>query len=555
MKKIKLSEVPNYCNPFQHSLYNGNISKTVIEQQILKVLTEIKNKKNWNKKIKLQEIREKWKNEFLNRFEENVVDYAIEEALYYSDLFAKNLVPGAVDCTYIDGDSIEEGLLKELIENVAKIKDDPENQRDWHPENNSQLVNPINPSLYPIVFGRTRGLTKNVSSTKIPKWDSVIGKGEIEKVIPIKKETRYFSEKCQWLPTEFNVDATGKVKILSYINNLHPIIHEKMYDTLEKIFENFVPLFNNVLTDTCEQNNKHIKLRIDPGGYIFEEFQEYVNRIRKQEAHENGIEYVEVKAKDLDREIVREYYRTYGNNKIVKIPNPKFNPNDIPKNNIVVDLKGFRLQVIVKLSNIILTPEDPKYKGGVWHLEGMKNEEIVATGIYYYDQENITDSYLAFRQHNVRVLYSGSLGEFHSVYKVKYGGSRDNCLGEIKTIENRMICFPNIYQHKIEDFELKDKSKPGHRKILVFFLINPNKRIYSTAHIPPQQLEWHEMELMKNKNKLSELPILIIEEISKRLDWPMSLKEAKKHNKELMKERKHFAENENKLIGRMHFHN
>ena len=60
------------------------------------------------------------------------------------------------------------------------------------------------------------------------------------------------------------------------------------------------------------------------------------------------------------------------------------------------------------------TPEKPEYKGGSWHVEGMLNERIVASGIYYYDQEcvtiqtswgpalthifrNITSSELAFR--------------------------------------------------------------------------------------------------------------------------------------------------------------
>ena len=78
--------------------------------------------------------------------------------------------------------------------------------------------------------------------------------------------------------------------------------------------------------------------------------------------------------------------------------------------------------MIVKLANIVLTPSDPKYDGGVWHVrafflflflrmfcvprnfpraalqvEGMNNEAIVASGIYYYHSENISKSVLAFR--------------------------------------------------------------------------------------------------------------------------------------------------------------
>ena len=37
-------------------------------------------------------------------------------------------------------------------------------------------------------------------------------------------------------------------------------------------------------------------------------------------------------------------------------------------------------KVIVKVAEIHLTPDKPKYEGGVWHVEGMKNEDIVSTG-------------------------------------------------------------------------------------------------------------------------------------------------------------------------------
>ena len=79
-------------------------------------------------------------------------------------------------------------------------------------------------------------------------------------------------------------------------------------------------------------------------------------------------------------------------------------------------LKGRNIQVIVKLANIYLvsflpitlfrepkfltilkTPEKPSYPGGSWHIEGMLNEAIVSTGIYYDDAQNIAESSLAFR--------------------------------------------------------------------------------------------------------------------------------------------------------------
>ena len=35
-----------------------------------------------------------------------------------------------------------------------------------------------------------------------------------------------------------------------------------------------------------------------------------------------------------------------------------------------VSLKGTTIQCIIKLANIVLTPENPEYTGGKWHVEG-----------------------------------------------------------------------------------------------------------------------------------------------------------------------------------------
>lgn len=61
------------------------------------------------------------------------------------------------------------------------------------------------------------------------------------------------------------------------------------------------------------------------------------------------------------------------------------------------DFRNEGLQIIIKLSSIELTPEKPKYDGGNWHIEGMLNEHIAATALYYYDVDNVTESRISFR--------------------------------------------------------------------------------------------------------------------------------------------------------------
>ena len=43
--------------------------------------------------------------------------------------------------------------------------------------------------------------------------------------------------------------------------------------------------------------------------------------------------------------------------------------------------------------------------------------------------------------------------------------------GSVKTKAGRCIAFTNIYKHCVSPFKLVDPSRPGHRKILVFFLV------------------------------------------------------------------------------------
>ncbi|CAF5081644.1 unnamed protein product, partial [Rotaria sp. Silwood1] len=156
-----------------------------------------------------------------------------------------------------------------------------------------------------------------------------------------------------------------------------------------------------------------------------------------------------------------------------------------------IDLRGRQLQIIVKLADIILTPENPKYPGGVWHVEGMENEHIVATGIYYYFNSNITQSVLQFRTVISEPNYQQNDNRgVRIVYGLNDEAPLNQTLGEVITQENRCLVFPNIYQHRVAPFQLKDPTQSGQRKILVLFLVDPTARILSTANVPPQQSHW-----------------------------------------------------------------
>jgi len=163
--------------------------------------------------------------------------------------------------------------------------------------------------------------------------------------------------------------------------------------------------------------------------------------------------------------------------------------------------KNSGLQIIVKLASIELSPEKPEFPPGGWHVEGQMNEHIVATSLYYLDSENITESHLEFRaQTDLYQNEKWDVGQdgYHwmeSVYGVVLGGTGSPCLqhyGSVVTREGRLLAFPNVFHHRVSGFKLADPSKPGHRRFIALWLVDPLTRIINTGNVPPQQAEWWE---------------------------------------------------------------
>lgn len=207
------------------------------------------------------------------------------------------------------------------------------------------------------------------------------------------------------------------------------------------------------------------------------------------------------------------------------------------------------IQVIVKLANIHLTPSKPDYAGGSWHIEGQLNERICATALYYYDNENITDSHLAFR---TKVSTDDITSRDYSqddndgvcyLFDIERDGPGIQDIGRVLTREGRLLAFPNVLQHQVQPFSLADLTKPGHRKILALFLVDPFQRIISTANVPPQQREWWADALhQENEGGLNALPAELRQQVLDEVtDFLIGLDEAKSLRDELMEERGRFV--------------
>lgn len=518
-------DLPNFPHPFQEGGYGvGCQPKTLTELNMIRVSGTIRSKPKWFEKFKDPAIRKKWKEETLEQdlLTDKQIDYVLAELEYYDSLRDHSMEMSAVDDVWQSDQLIPDEIKQALITSVYSLENVPEKEKDWHPGTNQQILDLVHPSLFCYVNETTRIINEKDRLIALDNAVECIGLGETVDINAKSKkhssDVNYTKSRTyQWLPAEFNVSKEGQVTIESYINNLHPVENKELYGIIGQIFERFIPLFNKTLTDSSHILEKPNRIHVDPYSWYAE-------------------------ASPEDEEDDNDNY-----NRSITVPDV----NEFqmpPAGTSSIDLRGRKLQVIVKLANIILTPDNPSYPGGAWHVEGMENEHIVATGIYYYSSSNITESNLQFRTVIQEPNYEQ--GDYRGV-GIVYGLGDDlplnQSLGELITQEDRCIAFPNIYQHRVAPFQLQDPTQSGERKILVFFLVDPTIQILSTAHVPPQQAHWL-ISLLRSMKLFNQLPVLVLEKIVSFIDFPMSINQAKQHRESLMTERKYFIQQQNELL-------
>ncbi|KAJ2107533.1 hypothetical protein GGI16_001491 [Coemansia sp. S142-1] len=312
----------------------------------------------------------------------------------------------------------------------------------------------------------------------------------------------------------FRVDDNGAITIESYINNLHPVKHAALYLIIASIFSKFLPLLEQVVTDLVHPQKPGVELN----PYECYEYERpepepksgrwaYLEYLDELQAWKEDVSYVD--------------------------PQPK--PFVVPKRPISpYRLHGRRLQAIVKLSSIELTPEAHSYSSKDWNVMGLANERIIATGMFFYNVANIAPCSLTFREALRAKHYPSDSFEYYAMcfangLNIEYGdGAHDVSqeLGDVDIYEEQCVVFPNTIQYQMPELALEDATKPGHCKMLTFYFVDPSTRIPSTEIVPPQQKDWWTEDILSSEPFRS-LPLLVMDGIMDQISFPVSLKEAK----------------------------
>jgi hypothetical protein len=352
---------------------------------MMQIMSSITDKPDWDKKVSFydsssslitnttqvfdEEITSKWREEIAESGEDvspKMMDWIIKELQWKSDSFKKNGWVKVFDVGVVKSDTaISQELRQALKKAVVPFEDVPEDQKDYHPNSDQQVVDLVHPSLFPVIFGRSRILPDRIIN--LDTCLSSVGQGD---VLPVPSEDqithtprygygyratpREYSQKFQWLPCDVEFTEDGGCRIVSYINNAHPVKHRGLYEAVEKIITQAVPLWDQTLA-----RRPHNERRIAYNSVDYEE--DVVPEPGSQES-------------DEDDDAYEERWETYRNSRRIKQPEPEeFTPPDLASWSLINLREAFAgagLQVIVKLANIELTPEKHNYAGGSWHIEG-----------------------------------------------------------------------------------------------------------------------------------------------------------------------------------------
>lgn len=595
---------------------------TVREVSMLRLMEALTDKPNWSMKVFDESVTEKWGKEALDMpwITEEMWSWCLRELQDKARAYEATKLTTVLDMgsRCVKADDLVPAHLQDALKSAVQplLTHSP---KDWHPGSDEKVLNLVHPSLYPVVYGKSRVLQHRqitlddslaphdncsiLGALHLLDGDETAILGERPCWLQEARATddRLWSAKFQWLPCDvsFTDETDFSVKIESYINNLHPQRHRPLYPIIESFISLSIPAWNEVLIDSdlgrtpirirstgaitdpdeapelgtfqidgpademsdadIARVDEYLALPDDPDNERFfeedEEFDELDDedydakldwkwkRIRKTIHPEPGIHpsssYDDWKDGRVPK-VVRFQEAMGGGDKTMQFV---YKDIDIRKS-----FHHTGLQVIVKLASIELTPDKPSYDGGNWHLEGMLNERIVATSIYYYDVENITESRIRFRQEAELDPVNMAYPQHDHVPLCQLFGTDSLTnepaiqeIGSIATPHGRLLAFPNTLQHKVEPFSLVDPTKSGHRRFLVLWLVDPHYRILSTGNVPPQQHEWWAEKAREAvKGKVAGEIQAMIEDLLK--DGTMTLEEAKEYRLELMAERTSFAD-------------
>lgn len=352
---------------------------------MMQVMNTITDKPNWERKVFDETITNKWREEIAQSGQDvtpKMMNWIIKELQWKKSCLEKQGYLEVFENVIKSDTAVSKELQDALKEAVKPLEDVPEDQKDYHPGSDDKVLDLVHPSLFPVLYGKTRVLPDTILG--LEDCLDYIGQGEVLPAPPDGESNDHssgriprrmldlpvLSTKFQWMPCDIDLSKDGGCRILSYINNAHPVKHRALYEVIEKIISRTVPLWEAALTE------KDHPPRISYNCFEWEEGYgdgEFPGWDEEEEMYDGKGDYQEHLKRNEDHYKRQKEYEATRKVKIpepgeFKIPRP--DSDRVQPINFRTDFCHRKLQIIVKLANIELTPEKPEYEGGSWHIEG-----------------------------------------------------------------------------------------------------------------------------------------------------------------------------------------
>ncbi|KAL6232745.1 hypothetical protein BDW75DRAFT_246948 [Aspergillus navahoensis] len=240
--------------------WNGHIL-TAKELAILGLINTLTDLPDWHRVVFDQQVTAQWREDAVassSLINDRTWDWCLQELQDKARQFDRDgcLVVFNTSSGVCKSDTVINSNLKSQLSNSVNLLSHQAIQQ----KSESAVVNLVDPSMFPFLYGRTKILDRGQSCGMDEySWSSHSKEGLLISEPPQLAKggsvwswgSRHhiWSSKFQWLPCE--VDFTGPpgstdVQITSYINNLHPINHE-IYSGIEAVISSSIKQWNEIL--------------------------------------------------------------------------------------------------------------------------------------------------------------------------------------------------------------------------------------------------------------------------------------------------------------------
>ncbi|KAJ2733289.1 hypothetical protein IW152_003208 [Coemansia sp. BCRC 34962] len=143
------------------AIYNCSTESigTVAERRMRQLSFDIRSQLDWMETLNDADTRVIWVAEARAKEMTDIeLTYVLDELAYYASLHppGSNIRLSAADGVWFSDTLLDAETTSKLRDYAAILENVPDRQRDWYPSDRSRVLNLIDPSLYPLVYGRSK---------------------------------------------------------------------------------------------------------------------------------------------------------------------------------------------------------------------------------------------------------------------------------------------------------------------------------------------------------------------------------------------------------------